>query len=267
MRTYVINMRSEVDRRRSSREKFDALGLEFEFFDAIAGQAAFAAFATYDAEEFQLNTGRTITIGEVGCFASHRALWKRCVRLGEPILILEDDIDLLDDFPPAVHEAERLAPQLGFIRLQTDLRARRVPLFLAGRFTASRYTKAPHSTMCYAISPEAAQRFVAQTEVFDAPVDVFIKKFWEHGQPLHALTPYTVAPSVLSATTTIEGRVKAGRDLRLSAQRFLRKGRWYWQRWRFNLNQRLGRGRPVEILGNAHTSGTVGADTASKRFS
>ena len=264
MRTYVINMSSQEDRQRSSREKLDARGHPFEFFEAIAGGDALKAFAEFDTREFRLNTGRGITIGEVGCFASHRALWQRCIKLGEPILVMEDDFDLLNGFTSAVREAARLAPTLGFIRLQTDLRARHVPLFLAGEFTASRFTKAPHSTMCYAISPETAHRFVALTEVFDAPVDVFIKKFWEHGQPLHALTPYTVAASVLSVETTIHGRVKEGGDLRLSARRFLRKGGWYWRRWRFNLNQRRDGQQQVEISDNAHTTANIGAEIASK---
>ncbi len=239
MRIYVINMAEHDDRRRSSKEKLEAEELEFEFFEAIAGREAFGAFAEYDVEEFLLNTGRPITIGEVGCFASHRALWKRCAQLAEPVLIMEDDFDLLEGFAAAVREALRLATALGFIRLQTDLRARRIPLLDAGGFVASRFTKAPHSTMAYAISPETAKRFLAATERFDAPVDVFIKKFWEHGQPLHSLTPYTVAPSVLSAETTIDGRIKEGGDVRLSARRLLRKGRWYWQRWLFNISQRF----------------------------
>ncbi len=239
MRIYVINMAEHRDRRQSSKEKLDAAGLEFEFFEAIAGREAFRAFAGYHVDEFLLNTGRPITIGEVGCFASHRALWKRCVRLAEPVLVMEDDFDLLERFEAAVREALRLAAPLGFIRLQTDVRARRTPLFDAGGFVASRFTKAPHSTMAYAISPDTAGRFLAATEQFDAPVDVFIKKFWEHGQPLHALTPYTVAPSVLSAATTIDGRVKERGHLRLSVRRFLRKGRWYWQRWLFNISQRF----------------------------
>ena len=264
MRIYVINMRSEVDRRQSSRDKLDESGLEFEFFDAVAGDNAFTAFDEYDVDEFRLNTGRSITNGEIGCFASHRTLWQRCIRLGEPILVMEDDFDLLDGFSSAVREAARLAPALGFIRLQTDIRARRVPLFLAGEFEASRFLKAPHSTMCYAISPDTAHRFIAQTGVFDAPVDVFIKKFWEHGQSLHALTPYTVAPSILSARSTIAGRVKKSGNWRLSIRRLFRKGRWYWQRWLFNLSQASAQQRALEISSNAHTTARIGARTASK---
>ncbi|HAW05862.1 MAG TPA: hypothetical protein DCW83_14340 [Saprospirales bacterium] len=40
---------------------------------------------------------RRITKGEIGCVLSHYKLWKKCVELNEPILILEDDVDILDD--------------------------------------------------------------------------------------------------------------------------------------------------------------------------
>ena len=32
------------------------------------------------------------TLGEVGCALSHINLWKKCVKLNEPILVMEDDI-------------------------------------------------------------------------------------------------------------------------------------------------------------------------------
>ena len=40
---------------------------------------------------------RRITKGEIGCVLSHYKLWKKCVELNEPILILEDDLNILED--------------------------------------------------------------------------------------------------------------------------------------------------------------------------
>ncbi|MEO1247316.1 MAG: hypothetical protein AAFX56_16645 [Pseudomonadota bacterium] len=81
------------------------------------------------------------------------------------------------------------------------------------------------------------------TRKIDAPVDVFTKKFWEHRQPMYALAPYTVAPSVLSVDTTIVGRNKSRKAWPVAARRFMRKAGWYWQRWIFNLRMRV---RPKE---------------------
>ncbi len=241
MHIFVINMALHADRRRSSEQKLKSLGLKFEFFEAISGESAFrdAVFADYDESEFLLNTGRRITMGEIGCFASHRALWAMCYRLDEPIMIMEDDFDLLDGFVDALHSAAEVTEQLGFLRLQTDCSARKHPILASRDFLVSRYSKAPHSTLCYSISPNVARRFLEQSRSFDAPVDVFIRTFWEHGQALYALTPYTVAPSIMSVDTTIEGRIKGRRKLSVAAQRFVRKGRWYWQRWLFNVDYRF----------------------------
>lgn len=240
MRLFVINLPEHQDRRLSSEQKLRSLGLSFEFFDATSGETAFrdGVFSAYDDDEFLLNTGREVAMGEIGCFASHRALWSMCCRLNEPIMIMEDDFDLLDGFIDAVRSAEELTAELGFLRLQTDLSARMHPVLSSRRFIVSRFTKAPHSTMCYSISPIVARRFIEASRKFDAPVDVFIRKFWEHRQPLYALKPYTVAPSVMSVDTTIRGRGKNRKKFKIAVRRFLRKGRWHWQRLLFNIDYR-----------------------------
>jgi GR25 family glycosyltransferase involved in LPS biosynthesis len=38
--------------------------------------------------------------GEIGCFDSHYRLWQYCIKLGEPILIFEDDVLLVRPFIP-----------------------------------------------------------------------------------------------------------------------------------------------------------------------
>lgn len=38
--------------------------------------------------------------GVKGCFYSHYNLWKKCVELGEPIMVLEDDVEILRPYIP-----------------------------------------------------------------------------------------------------------------------------------------------------------------------
>lgn len=241
MRVFVINMCKDAERRDSAKQKLQAAGIRFEFFDAISGESAVQRrhFKGYNDSEFLLNTGRAIATGEIGCFASHRDLWTLCVELNESIMIMEDDFDLLETFHEAFQSAEEVINEVGFLRLQTDLRTVcKRPIAAYNNFMVSRYTKAPHCTMCYCISPDVAGRFLDLTRVFDAPVDIFIKKFWDHGQPLYALTPFAVAPSVLSVASTIQGRQKGNKPFMIAVRRFIRKGVWYWRRWQFNLRQR-----------------------------
>jgi len=102
--------------------------------------------------------------------------------------------------------------------------------------------------MCYCISPRVARSFVDDTRVLDAPVDVYVKKYWEHGQPLYALTPYPVSPSPLHDQPTIEGRKKYGKTIGVTVQRFLRKCGWQLRRMAFNLRERWSpRARPSSV--------------------
>ena len=228
MKLYVISLPDAEERRKRATIQLADAGIPFEFFDAMRGEQAIAErhFERCDDVDWLLNTGREVTPAEIGCFASHRSMWQMCVELGEPIMIMEDDFQLLPGFADAVNKVARNVDEFGFIRLQDETRARRERVSEQGRYTLWRYTKAPHSSMCNAIAPEVAQRFVDMTRVAREPVDVFLKKFWEHGQPIYGLTPYTVTESSLSRKTCIPDREKARKCLKVRSTRFLRKCSW-----------------------------------------
>ena len=234
MKLYVISLPDAEERRERATIQLAHAGIPFEFFEALRGEQAMAEghFERCDDDEWLLNTGREVTPAEIGCFASHRSMWQKCVELGEPIMIMEDDFQLLPGFVDAVEQAARNIDECGFIRLQDETRARREQVAKRGQFRLWRYTKAPHSMMCNAITPEVAQRFVEMTRVACEPVDVFIKKFWEHGQPIYGLTPYTVTESRLSRKTCIPDRHKACKDLKVRSTRLLRKCSWEVRRVR-----------------------------------
>lgn len=234
MKLYVISLPEAAERRERAARQLAEAGLRFEFFDALRGEQAMAEghFERCDNAEWLLNTGREVTPAEIGCFASHRSVWQKCVELGEPVMIMEDDFQLLPGFAGAVQKVARRIEEFGFIRLQDETRARRERVRDYGDYTLWRYTKVPHSAMCNGMTPEVARRFVEMTRVACEPVDVFIKKFWVHGQPIYGLTPYTVTESRLSEKTFIPHRVKARKSPKVATTRFLRKCSWEVQRIR-----------------------------------
>ena len=215
----------------------DALGIDFEFYDAIPACEIdrLKPFEACRESEWVLNTGREVTPGEIACFASHRAMWQRCVDLDEPVVIMEDDFFLMDGFDDALQQLATNVEELGFIRLQTETRARAKFLRKSGDFTLSRYLKAPHSMMCYGVSPGAAKKLIAGSGCVDAPVDVYVKRFWVHGQLLFGLAPYTVTESDLSSNTDICGRVKCNKSLLVRTRRSLHRLADWVRRQRFNV--------------------------------
>jgi glycosyl transferase family 25 len=234
MKIFVISLPDAEARRERAAKQLGELGLDFEFFDAMRGEQVIAEgyFEHCDEEEWLLNTGHPMSLGEVGCFASHRSMWQKCVGLGEPLMIMEDDFQLLPGFVGAVEQVAENIDNFGFIRLQSETRARKQRVAGFGDYTLWRYTKMPHSTMCYSLASAVAQNLIEQTRAIYEPVDVFIKKFWVHGQPIYGLTPYTVTESTLSQQTYIQHREKVPKGLARSTRRFLRKCGWEFERIR-----------------------------------
>ncbi len=247
MKIFVISLTSSHARRDSAAVQLRRFSLEFEFFPAISGKSALEnCFDGYDEERFLRNTGRTACAGEIGCYASHLAVWRRCIEMDEPVVIMEDDFRLLEEFPESLRQLGRNIDRYGYIRLQTESRARKHREKKCGKFVLWRYTKVPHGAMCYGISPSVAAAFVEQSNILTAPIDVQVKKFWDHGQPMYGLTPYVVTESDLSWNTSIKGRQKQKKPLRMQLLRMVTKCDWYCRRLHFNLSQRyLSRSRSV----------------------
>ncbi len=234
VKIFVISLPDAGARRERAARQLGAVGLDFEFFDAMRGEPVLAQgyFDRCDEEEWLLNTGHPMSLGEVGCFASHRSMWQKCVALGEPIMIMEDDFELLPGFAGAVEQVAETIADCGFIRLQAESRARKQRVAARGDYTLWRYTRVPHSCMCNTMTPEVARNLIEQTRAIYEPVDVFIKKFWVHGQAIYGLTPYTVTESTLSQETYIQHREKVPKGIGRSTRRFLRKCGWEVRRIR-----------------------------------
>ena len=224
MDIFVISLLSATARRAHAKGQLNNLGLTFSFFDALSPKdGADSYFKSIDKTDFMVNTGRELTAGEIGCYASHLALWRKCVELQRPIMIMEDDFMLADHFPSAVSATRQLIGDLGYIRLQNERRAKRKRVQSIGDYTVYYYTKMPHSAMCYAITPKVAAAFIEQAKCLNAPIDVMVKKIWQHRQRLYGLSPYPVDDSPHSPLTSITGRTRHRKPLAISATRFCRK--------------------------------------------
>ena len=87
------------------------LCVDFEIERAIEGRAGSDYFEDCDLWQYWLNTGRSPSDGEIGCYASHLRLWQLCVASGEALVVMEDDAAPLATFTvafgdsPSAHRA------------------------------------------------------------------------------------------------------------------------------------------------------------------
>lgn len=238
MRLYVISLKESQARREKVDSQLRSAHIEYEFFDGIRVHNGIDGyFESYDEKQYLIDCGRVATVGEIGCYASHLAMWKKCVELNEPVMIMEDDFCIEDSFSSAIQVVENLISDYGYIRLQTEFRARKIKVKDVSGFTLYYYTKMPHSLMCYVVNPAVAQRLIDNSINLTAPVDVVIKKIWEHKIPMFGLAPYSVRDCGEENISTIKGRVSAKKSMGIKLLRFLAKVSWLIKRPIYNHKQ------------------------------
>jgi glycosyl transferase family 25 len=246
MKIFVISLPNALQRRRAVLEQFGDAGMSFSFFDAFPGNEIRLEdhFEGFNQATFRLNTYRDPLPNEIGCFASHRALWKYAAENREPIFILEDDCALTGDVRATFPVAGQLVGTYGFLRLESLKRALRLRLsrspYLVSAAEGVRVYYVSNVPLCltaYAVSPGAAARLVSASRVLSSPIDKFVQRTWEHKVPVFAISPSPVETSGHATDSTIGSRAVKQRDLRLLLQRTWYKARGELRRRAFDRNQ------------------------------
>jgi tetratricopeptide (TPR) repeat protein len=91
---YVISLARRPDRRERFLRWNTGKGVEMTVFDAVDGRTLDKAALLRAGIIDDLNLN--FTMGFLGSAMSHRALWEKCIALGQPILVFEDDVFLPD---------------------------------------------------------------------------------------------------------------------------------------------------------------------------
>ena len=102
MKTLVIKLSKRKDRLSEFKLLNDDY-ISYELFKAVDGYEIdydYLLSQQFDIEHNWIDPilNTRLTKGEVGCFLSHWRIWEECVRIDEPILILEDDAIITDKF-------------------------------------------------------------------------------------------------------------------------------------------------------------------------
>ncbi len=208
MQLFIVSLARSASRREQVlRNNFG--GISHAFFDAFdASIGGHEAVSRYDEATAIRKFGVALAPGEVACFASHYALWQHCMAIGQPIGVMEDDVDLSPSFEQAFNLAAKHIVARRFIRLAgLHQRPFRLVGALDDRFNLVRFKHGPAGTQCYCISPEGAARLLKHAGRWHEPVDLYIDSFWRHGLAALAILPFEAREhEANSLDTTISGR-------------------------------------------------------------
>lgn len=232
MKILVVSLRRKPERAAEVSARLDVLGLEHELFPAVDGtRGEHEAWRQYDEAACLREFGKGLLPPEIGCFASHYSIWRRCAQDRVPVLILEDDVTIMDGFPEAVKHAEAHLEDCRLIRLaglferpfraMKDLNGHQLVRFLRG----------PQGTQAYMISPQGAEALLRAADRWVEPVDHFLDRFW-----LHRVLPYAILPFEIAHDEAAEMSSTIG-------HRLTKRRGWMKVRREFtNLRDRISRG-------------------------
>lgn len=240
MRIKVISLSSSVRRRTSIETQLAKLGAPFEFSDAITPDDALQHIHHYDEREFLLNCGRTATVGEIACYASHLALWELCAEGDDPYLILEDDAELDQTFLAGLLVVASQVQKRGLIRVSLPDVSDALTIDDLGRFKIQYCRRVPLLALGYALSPAAAARLAAAGKTVEEPVDKYMQRFWRHQQPVYAMVPPIVRLAAVATESDIGERRRPRYRLSTLAGRAARKVENRIARTRFNVSYMFG---------------------------
>ena len=247
----IISLASRPDRRRQIADRFDRLGVTgYSFLDAVNGKAQpdHPLFAHYDpiARARVKGRGRDLKPSQLGCFASHYLLWQECAESGRPLIVIEDDAILKENFLDALVQAPGLAETWPLVWLYEYDRPGRDPSMKVGKagpFTLMRKLKQHSCSVAYLLSPAGAAALLRHGQTWVYPLDDTMFRFYEHGVESIVIQPACVTQDRESPSDITDPADVARLPLRDKVRREAYKARDTIWRWLHNLRFRIRHGR------------------------
>jgi glycosyl transferase family 25 len=115
--TIVISLPVDENRRKEVQKEFEDARMDFRFFDAVDGRKLDQTPSEYDQKTRKQRYVFDLTPGEIGCFLSHREVWKTCIRQQKIFLVLEDDFKINCNLSQVLRCISMMKEHWGLIRL------------------------------------------------------------------------------------------------------------------------------------------------------
>ena len=103
MDIFVISLKHS--NRRIEFDKLNKNIINYKYFDAIDGNTI-----KIDSDIIKENTLR-YSKGQIGCAMSHLSMWEKCIELNKPIIIMEDDAFVSNDFNKHLNLVIKMLPK------------------------------------------------------------------------------------------------------------------------------------------------------------
>jgi glycosyl transferase family 25 len=226
---YVINLTHHRKRRDFIQAQLDALGLQFEWIDAIDGHQLKDHEITenYDSRLAHEITGRALSSGEIGCALSHLSIYRKMIEQSIPYaIIFEDDALLGSKFPDIFeHMEKQIDPREEAITLLT--RAHKYTAWFSKKIDKSHQLVSvveAWDAHGYLVTLAAARKLVKMLHPVHTVADCWNYLLKRRAVRIYAIVPYCVGHGPFARSSAIEsGRAAIPTIKRLGSLKIIKK--------------------------------------------
>ena len=202
-KVFVINLQRSPERLATMQQQLDRLGIAFERIEAVDGLELSPDYleSVSPADLVKANYYRPLSKGEIACSLSHKKAWQKIIDDElDFAIVLEDDLQLLDNFKDVLHLLSHLpTTQWDFIKLYPLTRASKRNInqvfdYQSHQFVT--YHKFPLGCQGQAVSLKGARALVENMPLVKEPVDSQLKSWWELGIYPFGLLPYCISTEI-----------------------------------------------------------------------
>lgn len=240
---FVINIKSAEQRWNHVFHQLRPYGLSVRRFDAVNGRdAPHPLFRNYDPVLRRKRKGGDLSQGQLGCFASHYLAWEGCIKLGCPVIVLEDDVTIIEpQFSAFFEKAHLLGARFECVRLFANKAKNHseIPIVEDSGVSIVKHTKGPMSAMGYYLTPSGARKFISKSSPWFLPVDIYMDRFWQNGVECYGLAEPIVKHEHLFESMIGYKQERSKRPIRLTLKRELFAGREISKRFLHNFRFRF----------------------------
>ena len=192
MEIYLINLERSKDRFIGMDRQLKKLGLSYKRFPAIDASVMWDELVpSVDFSIFERNVGRSVMKGEIGCYHSHLAVWKKLAEgPSDYALVLEDDVVFHSNFAAALDYAATHQDEWDFLKLN-KIRAKQPIVQLADNdWSINAYVGPATGFGAYLIKCSLAKRLAAQFLPIRRPIDHEMDRSFVHDFRHFGLEPF-----------------------------------------------------------------------------
>lgn len=173
--TIYINLDRSTDRNSLMQAQFAQLHWEAQRWPGIDGKRLGPeSLALYSAVDALLTQGRPMSLGEIGCFLSHRGIWQFVLSNNHAYcLVMEDDVIFDERLRAACTEVIQGGREFDYVNFKST--GKKAPVASDSRLV--RFLTPPSAASCYLLSARGAQRLLAQSLPIRAALDGFMAEF------------------------------------------------------------------------------------------